>query len=496
MRSLLSIAAPSTVTLGLLALILGALAGTQPLIAALALVAAPAAVMLWARPLLGLYVFMAAHIAVPVYIRMPRIGPIEMPVALALLMALFLITTTLKAPPPGAQVARDGDGHCARWLMRAFMAFGILALLSLLDPLADIDAVNFWIKAFVFPLVLMIVITRLVHESGHIDRAFAAMLAGATLASVYALYEYVVGANFLLDTFLIQTGKEWDEMDLHSDGNNYRSFSVFSQPIEFATCVGMIIPYAVTRLGSARTWLARVIIGAVLLICFAGILVAFSRTAFVSAAIVALAVALLSPRLRPLVLPMIGTFALAFAALWPILGDMISRRLADVDNVTLRVKLWQTAAAIFSDHPILGVGFGNFPKYQMTAIREHQIGPFFEFGTSGVDKVPVAESLYFQMAAEMGFLGVLAFAAVLMAGTRLLWRQYRQSSVADVPAQVGAIAGAVVVYLLNAVTVTAYTHYVSTMLCFGAMFGLAMALARMPVQPSTPGAAAATSRPG
>ena len=74
-----------------------------------------------------------------------------------------------------------------------------------------------------------------------------------------------------------------------------------------------------------------------------------------------------------------------------------------------RVHLWRVALAMFSDHPLLGVGTGRFafffPEYSSLTPRE--FGPFW--GT--------AHSLYLQVLAEQGIVGLLAL--LLWIGTLL-----------------------------------------------------------------------------
>jgi len=115
--------------------------------------------------------------------------------------------------------------------------------------------------------------------------------------------------------------------------------------------------------------------------------------------------------------------------------------------------LWATARNMWKAHPILGVGGGNFPFL----VGEYQAGDDFdsrayrETDWSGT----VTHSLYFQILAEHGSVGVVILGYILWAHFRTIRRLRRLvASQARAPAGVrndvelygGALAGAVAGY--------------------------------------------------
>jgi len=467
------------------AVLLGAAFSFQPVLPALILAAGLYVVLCFVSPPWALALYAFVQLAVPLYVRPPPIGPLPPPpVALTMLLTLLgcLILKAMAAPHPASR-----PGLLDRPALRPFLAFAFVAALSLIDPGTGSEGINMWLKAFAFPLATFVAITVIVRERADVERVLAALLAAAVAISLYAIYEFRVGENWLLQNILIPQGKEdWSTFYFTGDQLGadiaYRSFSVFSQPIEFATCVGMVYPYAVVRFGTAPGWRRRLVYGAAAAICLVGLATSFSRTATGAALLATVIAGLTVPALRRWLAT--GAIGLALGGLlaWPWLGARVSERLNDMDNVTLRQKLWETAASLFRDHPLLGVGFGNFPEYYLDAMRAHRIGPVNEFGADAVERIRVAESFYLQLAAETGIVGIVAFAVFLVALARVMLRvaraPYPDTSALGVSVLLGTL-----VYLLNAATVTAYTHFSSTLLLFGFLFPLAIILDR-PRQPS------------
>ena len=383
---------------------------------------------------IALPAFLFCLVAVPVYLRLPPIGPLPPP-PIAISMLVSLVAAAILATMTGQKALPLSRG--GRWLLTAFLLWGVVMLLSLIDERTNSASINMWIKAVVFPLVVMAVLVKVLRGAASVDTCYKALLAAAVVISVYGVWEYSSGENWLMDTFVPEGLKEWsaDEFNaLAAAGESYRSFSVFTQPIEFATCVGIIYTYALVQLGFAASLKQRLAYGFIAVVCLAGIASSFSRMPLAAAMLSAMLVSIIVPTLRKWLAAGFALGCFALLAAWPWIGEMIASRLRDVDNLTVRVKLWEAATAIFWDHPLLGVGIGNFPLYHIEAIRANRIGPFEEFGGAGIDRISVAESTYYQMSAEGGILGLASFAAVVIAFFLLVIRGYR-ASVRCPPAQ-------------------------------------------------------------
>jgi O-antigen ligase len=316
-----------------------------------------------------------------------------------------------------------------------------------------------------------------------IIRIFHFLLAGAVIASIYGVVEHLMGSNPLIDSF--ESDIVYFKAEILGD-ISYRAFSVFGNPIEFGTCVGMVIPFAMVRLATATDRRTRLTYGAAMAVCLLGLAVTFSRGPLLAVMIGMVLIGLMYASFRRWLIGSAIVGAVAVIAVWPFIQAGVMNRLRDVDNVTLRFKLWETAAVIFQDNPVNGIGIGNFPEYYLEAARDHRIGPFLEFGEASVENIRVAENTYVQLAAETGVLGVAA--AIAFVGT-MLWltiglaRRAREPVVRDLAVACGT---GMVIYAVNGMFITAYTHFFATMLLFGFLFGFVLALKAHVFRSETP----------
>lgn len=410
----------------------------------------------------GLFLF--AHVATPAYVRAPIPGGIYAPpISTALLLALIGIGVLAflgraPLPPPLAP-----GGRKTLW---AFAAFAAIAATSLIDPMTGSEGLGMWTKVFVLPAAALVAILCACRGPRDIERLSLFVTAGGVVASLYAMVEYALGRNPLLEMYRAEIDVRYFTSDVLGD-LAYRCFSVYGNPIEFAIVMGMIFPFAAVRLAGAERMRQRLGFGAVAAVLALGIALSFSRGPMLALIIGCALIGVIYRQLRPwLASAALAAVATLFAA-WPLIGAGISDRLNDVDNMTLRFKLWETALAVFSEHPVRGVGIGNFPYYYLDAARENHIGPFHEFGAGSVATIRVAENTYLQLAAETGVIGVVAAVAAVTTMLLLCIRLARTAHDPRARHLATAIGLSTVIYAVNGAFVTAYTLYFGTLLLVG-----------------------------
>ncbi len=285
-------------------------------------------------------------------------------------------------------------------------------------------------------------------DAARVRRTLAALLmAGAAEAAIGMVQ------------FLFRLGPEGFSLF----GRFMRAYGTFEQPNPFAGYLALIIPVALgiviagvrrsadaageaqpagsglfsllahsaARLGGL-TLLALVALGMLL----AGLVMSWSRGAWIGAAAALVLVFIVQSR-RALLLAVAGTLLLAVvvllnslnlipeavAARFSGLGDYITIfdvRGVKVDDsnfaVVERMAHWQAAAEMFSDHPWLGVGIGNYAVvYPAYALPRWS------------DPLGHAHNYYLNVAAETGVVGLAAYLLLWVAAFWQAWRAVRGS---------------------------------------------------------------------
>lgn len=260
------------------------------------------------------------------------------------------------------------------------------------------------------------------------ERALAVILVAGLAQAAIGAYQYYFRAG--------------PEGFLLFGGANLRAFGTFEQPNPYAGYLGLIIPLAFgTALGvlferarsashKALFVLAVVSLGAML----AALFFSYSRGAWVGVA-AALVVTFLIRSKRATVLGFALGALISIVALlgqFNILPDVISERFATVNDyfgfedvrgvnandanfaIVERRAHWQAALGMFSDHPWLGVGIGNYavayPAYAL---------PHWD------DPLGHAHNYYLNVLAEAGLLGLSAYLFLWVAVFWSVWRSVR-----------------------------------------------------------------------
>ena len=244
------------------------------------------------------------------------------------------------------------------------------------------------------------------------------LLIGLFLAGVS---EVALGAY----QFLFRAGPEafvWS-------GRFMRAYGTFSQPNPYAGYLGYLAPVAASlflaygvrawKQRNVRTGAIALLLASVAAALVAGMLMSGSRGAWIGLVVALALVGAL--HLRPATaIVTIGTMLLLAATVWlaggTLVPEVVGQRLADLSPaaasvdmarteitdanfaVMERVAHWQAALRMWNDHPLLGVGIGNYA----TAYAQYA-GPYF------YDALGHAHNVYLNFLAETGLLGLAAF---------------------------------------------------------------------------------------
>ena len=160
------------------------------------------------------------------------------------------------------------------------------------------------------------------------------------------------------------------------------------------------------------------------LICLAGLGAAESRGGLIGALAMMLAIGVFElPRLGK-VMALIGLLAISAGALvvatLPGLDGNIAPSLVPGDRpaaVIDRLTIWRMALTVWGDHPILGVGLGNFRDHALA----RQIDLLVPLGYQSFH----AHNTYLEILADTGIVGLLCYILFLVAMVRCLLHRWR-----------------------------------------------------------------------
>ena len=358
----------------------------------------------------------------------------------------------------------------------AFLLYG-LALLIATMVAGNKDAVMLLLRTYAIPVLLFTLVLHYAPTGEKAVRAMNWLLAATCIAAIYAVLEFSLKRNELLEKLVINADIDVslkDSMAMFYLGTDafsgdtfgqliYRCFSFFTNPLEFGTFMTMVYPFALVHAVSVPETRLRRRYALAAVLCAIGIVLSFSRGPILALVLSTFGVAVFLPRLRRIVLFSTAGLLLCFAAAWPVIGDRIQSRLNEVDNVTVRFKLWDVGAHVFTDHPLFGVGLSQYAKYEDGTIRSHRIGPFYEYGGS-IEKIATVDNHLIQLAAETGLVGLIAYGALLAVFFATLYRVWRRHPVPFARHTALALAAGGCNYLLNGLTITSYVLFIITMI--------------------------------
>jgi putative inorganic carbon (HCO3(-)) transporter len=217
--------------------------------------------------------------------------------------------------------------------------------------------------------------------------------------------------------------------------NDYRVQGPLSSNY-YALILIFLVPLAMDRLWQEKSIWLRILASWGLVVIVLSILFTFSRGGFL-ALVVVVGLMLLRHPPRPSVMAVSLLVILLLMALIPArytqrLGTLLdllpTRDGLRLSERALRGRLSELTVAglIFLDHPLGGVGYNNFELHYL------EYSP-----TLGLDprrEGRAAHSLYAEVAAETGLVGLAAFGLIVYSALRGLWQAYRvyqQTGLAD-----------------------------------------------------------------
>ncbi len=213
-----------------------------------------------------------------------------------------------------------------------------------------------------------------------------------------------------------------------------RAEGPIGDPNRYAQIMIVLLPLAVASMRRPQSRRNRLLFMAGTAAVLAGTLLSYSRGGYLALAVMAVAAAGFG-WIRPRLLAIAG---LVLAVTAPIVAPTQVKRLLTVGQVTqilvegraarqvdasIRGRLTEMLAAanVFLDHPVAGVGPGQYSPFYS---EEYQQNPSTKF--RDIRGTRRAHNLYFELAAEVGLLGLVAFFSIAFLIVHQLWAWRRR----------------------------------------------------------------------
>lgn len=371
----------------------------------------------------------------------------------------FLLAVSLSGRTEGDELRLPPLGP----LVLGFLAVTLLSVTQAAHP----GAATSFLRTTATGIALFFVIARTVRTRRQASWVFGGAVAGGALIGLYATSLYLRGAPSSVG-FITASGRLIP-----------RVTAGFGQPNQLAGFLALVVPLAIAGVVFSRR--GRLAYGLAAATALIGVYASFSRGALVALAVVPLI--FLGRGRSWLFVPLLG---LALVAGTP---SLVRERFAAGGGggaeVAGRADFWRAAVHIWGDHPVLGVGPGEFGEtYAGTRVPG---GKNFLQATS-FEPPPHAHNLELNLLAEQGLVGLVAFAACFVAGVRLALRLRRSADRWAAMAGSGLLGALAVLAVHNQVDVTVVE---ATGVYFWAILGLLSALTTMNAAGAAQGRSAA-----
>ena len=285
-------------------------------------------------------------------------------------------------------------------LAAVLLLWAILSLSWAEVPHFGLQTLQVWIPAaFLFLMVLSRFTT-----TKHLRWLAISFVAGAVISVVIGLIVSIdTGASAL------QTATEQEGRLQGGSGD----------PNVLAAGIVPAIILAAALIVSARSLLGRIALGLSLVLMGVGFAATESRGGMLAMGL-ALIVSIVVAKGRRGAVVLITLLAVGAAGVWFVNQPSALQRVTSFDGGgNGRSALWRVGWEMAQDHPIVGVGFGNFTAQSEKYVRRPTTLEFVELI---VEKPHVPHNTYLQLWAESGIIGLALFLALCAASLRAALR--------------------------------------------------------------------------
>src|SRR3954452_10660474 len=369
-----------TIGMGLIALGVGVLAGISPQLAIAAALGLSFAALVVANITVGLCLFTVVSF-------LDILSNIGGSVGITKLIGLLLVLSWFATISTRGENGKDfAAAHpTMTYLLAMFVAWSTFSFVWAESPSV---ALGTSFRYFQDLLLFLIVFTG-VRERRHAIWVAAAFVGGATIAAVVAII-------------------------YRPDPGQYdvaRATGTIGDPNELAAVLvaGLLLAGALVVI-LKRSPALRVAAATAMLLCAGGLLVTFSRGGLIALGFAMVAGVFIAGRWRRVALGALVLVSVTGLTYFAVLAPQASRdRVLKADGGTGRTDIWKVGSRMVSDHPVRGVGSGNFKISSIHYVLKPGSIKYDFF----IDHPKVAHNMYLHVLAELGVVGLLLFVSII-----------------------------------------------------------------------------------
>lgn len=300
------------------------------------------------------------------------------------------------------------------------LAFLFISLFSLSQASKFSWGLRKWL-VFASILPLYFPAAQLFQKEKFLQKALRALFKTGILASLFALGQFSVQFFLNLESFftfwsqkitpyflgapVAKTVAENPSWFVNIRGSTVlRAIGSFPDPHMLSFFLGMSLPLGVISWRRKSTKPQKLLVALSFFIITAGLFLSFSRGGYLGV-LAAVFFALIcvgkrgNKKTKKTIIISISIFFLLIVLIGPVRARLLSTFNLQGGSVAGRIKIWKKAFAVFSQHPLLGVGLGNYV---------HRINPAANY------RFPIyAHNTYLDIATEMGTVGLLTWVFLL-----------------------------------------------------------------------------------
>jgi O-antigen ligase len=334
----------------------------------------------------------------------------------------------------------------AGWMQATIMImfYGLIGLATMLYA-ADVSRVTSGVTSYFKDAIIVVVIVILLRDHITLHRAIWALLAAGIFMATLTTFQQLTG-TFTNDYWGF--AKAGLQQIVEGEANDYRIAGPIGDPNFYSQVLLVLVPISMDRMWNEKKKWLRLLAMWSLGVCVFSIFFTFSRGAFISMIII-IGIMLVRRPPRPIVLlatlailiPLIGMLPESYTARLKTIPDAIpglsTKDIREEASFRGRSSAQQAGILMFLDHPILGLGVGNFGFHY----QEYSQG----LGLDGSRWDQAPHNLYLEIVTEKGLVGLSVFVLLLY----LVYRGIKRAGANFIQAGLPDYAGMVMAFWIG-----------------------------------------------